>query len=513
MDKRRTDFLKIIIVGIPLAFIAWAVLLVLAAYLTHDPYISMYSSIALTIAIVIVYIYLSIKHAPKIGATIEDSEADFKTSEGLFKCGDCGCESTVEEAFRKIKKSGLSGNTKMLCPECWSKEYIAMSKVSFTLSGIAFAGGLIIDYIDPGNVLAAILINFVLIYIFMLTTIIPHELGHAIAGKVMGYRVFRVIIGYGQVLFTRRFLGCEWEFRPFPIGGVTLIATRSTRSYRLRRFVMLLAGPAVNVLFILLLFGILPADGSLVSYSFHGMAPALDFFLANVVLLVFNLWPHKITSSLGVTENDGLALISIPLSKLKQIEDQLAAFYFYSSQELSRQMQYVQSVRVCEEGLGLYPEAMLLRMQLGIVYLRMNEYEKARVIFTELLQHEEIKPGQKMIILNNIAYTNILSGRADLAEEANRYSEEAYKNLPWVPAVKGTRGAVLVETGHVDEGLALLREAYEAYSEPEAKALNAAHIALGEKLRGNTEESMRYLRVVQTLDPQCQLLNRVIAEL
>jgi tetratricopeptide (TPR) repeat protein len=242
------------------------------------------------------------------------------------------------------------------------------------------------------------------------------------------------------------------------------------------------------------------------------VAPDIDFFLANAILLGLNLWPYKITTSAGVIENDGLALIRIPFSKQNKIEEQLSAYYFLASHELSRLKQYAQAVRVCEEGLRLYPDAVLLRVQLGIVFLSLNEFEKSHAIFTGLLMRKDIQPGQKMIILNNIAYTNLLSGRTDLAEETNRYSEEAYKNLPWVPAVKGTRGAVLVETGRVDEGLLLLREAFDASSEPEGKALNAAHIALGENLRGNTEESTRFLKVAHSLDPQCQLLNRVNEE-
>ena len=67
--------------------------------------------------------------------------------------------------------------------------------------------------------------------------------------------------------------------------------------------------------------------------------------------------------------------------------------------------------------------------------------------------------------------------------------------------------------GRVDEGLLLLREAFDAHFEPEGKALNAAHIALGEKRRGNVEESIRYFNVARTLDPLCQLLNRVKEEL
>ena len=183
------------------------------------------------------------------------------------------------------------------------------------------------------------------------------------------------------------------------------------------------------------------------------------------------------------------------------------------SQELCRQKQYARAISVCEKGLALYPKVVLLRIQLGIACLALNEFEKARTVFTEALASEDTKPDQRMILLNNIAYTNLLSGKSDLIEEAKHYSEEAYKNIPWVPAVKGTRGAVLVETGRVDEGLILLRKSFEAHTEPEGKALNAAHIALGEKLRGNGEESIRYFKIARDLDPQCQMLDRVKKEL
>ncbi len=512
MNKRfRPDYLKIIIISIPLSFVIWAILYILMALLTHDHGLSKYSSIALTITIMFVYMYFSIKQAPKIGATIDDSMEGFKTSDGRLKCNGCGCESEVEEAFRKFKP-GLSGQPILLCPECWSKKYIAKSKQSYGIIVLVLVGGLIIQYVNPSNDFSALMINFVLVYLFMLTTVIPHELGHALAGRLLGYRVFRITIGYGRVLFSRKFLGWEWEFRPLPIGGVAVIATCSPRFYRLRHFVMLLAGPLVNVIFIVLLFWILPKGSSLTSYSSHGVAPALDFFLANAILLGINLWPRKITTAAGVTEDDGMALLTVPFIAREKVEERLAAYYFLASQELCRQKQYFQAVSLCEEGLTLYPDAVLLRTQLGIVYLSLNEYEKASTTFAGLLAHKDIKLDQKMILLNNIAYTNLLSGKNQLIEESNRYSEEAYKNIPWVPAVKGTRGAVLVEMGRVDEGLVLLREAFDAHFEPEGKALNAAHIALGEKRRGNIEEGIRYFNAARTLDPQCQLLNRVKEE-
>ena len=269
----------------------------------------------------------------------------------------------------------------------------------------------------------------------------------------------------------------------------------------------------VNVILIAALYCIPTKGGSLISYNVYGVAPAVDFLLANIILLGLNLFPYKITTVAGVIENDGLVLIKVMFSDQKKIDFHIASYFFLVSQEHYRRKQYLQALRICEEGLELCPDAILLRTQLGRVFLSLNDFEKARSIFGELLHHKDISPGQKMIMLNNIAYADILSGRADLMDEADRYSEEAYRNIPWISAIKGTRGALLVETGRVDEGLQLLQKAYDGHSEPEGKALNAAHIALGEKLRGNTEESVRYLEIAQTLDPQCQLLDRIYKEL
>jgi tetratricopeptide (TPR) repeat protein len=418
-----------------------------------------------------------------------------------LKCEQCGCESEIVEAFRK-HKARFYGKTEMLCPDCWSQNYMQMSKLNLYLMGLALFGGFIVHYFDQSNSLVVMLINIPLIYIFMALSVIPHEMGHIIVGRLVGYEVFRVIIGYGNVLFNCRLFGYDWELRPFPLGGVTVIATHSPQLYRLRRFVMLLAGPLVNLILILLLVGTLP------SLHLQGVPLGVDIIIANGILLVLNLWPHRITTAAGVIENDGLALMITPFMKRNKIDEHLVAYCFISANEFSRQKQFEKTITLCEQGLQIFPDALLLRIQLGVALLALNEHEKARDTFTSLLAREDTTSIQKAIILNNIAYTNILAGRTDLIEESDSYSYTSYKNAPWVPAIKGTRGAVLVETGRIDEGLQLLREAFDASPEPQSKALNAAHIALGEKLRGNTEESRKFLDITYSLDPQCQLLNR-----
>jgi len=110
------------------------------------------------------------------------------------------------------------------------------------------------------------------------------------------------------------------------------------------------------------------------------------------------------------------------------------------------------------------------------------------------------------LLLENIAYTNILINRVDLLQEAAIYSAEAYQNAPWEPAIIGTRGAVLVELGQLDEGIMLLKVAMAKHSSAQGKAANACHAAIGESRRGNVSESQHYFHIARSLDPQCYLL-------
>jgi Peptidase family M50/Tetratricopeptide repeat len=428
------------------------------------------------------------------------------------KCNDCGCESQIGQAFRPYKP-GLFRRPVMLCPACRSENYISRFKASSGILALVVVGGFLIQYLDPSNNGATLLINLGVIYIFALMMVIPHELGHAIIGTLLGFRIFRVIIGYGRPLLTRVFLGWRWELRPLPIGGVTVTATLSTRFFRLRKFLLIFAGPLVNVICIALPIWLLSQARGASGPGSWGTSLFIDFFMANVLLLGVNLWPHRITTAAGGIENDGLALLRTPFISSQRVDEAPVGYHFLASQELCQQEQYAAAARNCEEGLAKYPNSSLLRSQLGIVFLSMNEHEKARALFSELLEHTDIKPDQRMILLNNIAYTDLMSGSPELLEEAQRCSEQAYRNIPWVHSVKVTRGAVLVETGRLEEGLPLLRSAFNSHTEPKDKAFIAAFIALGENRRGNNEEGVRYFNMARALDPLCKLLNRVKIEI
>jgi regulator of sigma E protease len=91
--------------------------------------------------------------------------------------------------------------------------------------------------------------------------IVIHELGHYLAARWSGMRVERFSVGFGPVIWSRRRGDTEWAVSAIPLGGYVKIAgmapgeeiaadDRSAYSHQpaWRRFLVILAGPAMNYL-------------------------------------------------------------------------------------------------------------------------------------------------------------------------------------------------------------------------------------------------------------------------
>jgi tetratricopeptide (TPR) repeat protein len=141
-----------------------------------------------------------------------------------------------------------------------------------------------------------------------------------------------------------------------------------------------------------------------------------------------------------------------------------------------------------------------------------QQYEAARDCFQVLLARKGNPPSVRALMLNNVAYADALLGGTERLAEADRYSQEAMSLIGWLPAVKGTRGTTLLETGKIEDALVLLRESMEHADSSSGKAQNACFISIGEARRGNLAQSRKYLEEAKKLMPNCFLLERATRE-
>jgi hypothetical protein len=208
-----------------------------------------------------------------------------------MKCDICSTESDFEASFIKEHRSFRSTDL-TLCPSCWRRRrnlFEGWYQVAVLVGGIM---GYILLWLNPWSEAGRLLATLFLIDLFLILTIVPHELGHAIAGRLFGWRVFAVVIGMGKQIFKFRLFGIIFSFHWLPVAGVTRLAPIDARRFRVKRFFVFLAGPAVNAVIAAIIF--LIWRDSWRDFGLMGLPRAARLCLwANLWVMAFNLWPHQ----------------------------------------------------------------------------------------------------------------------------------------------------------------------------------------------------------------------------
>lgn len=153
-----------------------------------------------------------------------------------------------------------------------------------------------------------------LILVFRAATIVVHELAHAAAAGLLGWRVRRIVIGYGPL--WRRFCaaGVTVDIRLLPIAGCVQPQPTTMKWARLKYTLICLAGPAaesaiVGALIVCLVTdtGPVPIVALLACVGLWGLATSLlpfpyrtsDGTVGNDALLILKAWFQP--RSVGIT--------------------------------------------------------------------------------------------------------------------------------------------------------------------------------------------------------------------
>jgi hypothetical protein len=344
-----------------------------------------------------------------------------------------------------------------------------------------------------------------------LASTVFHEIGHAVAGRLAGIRVFSIEIGKGRIVYEFLFGGIRWRIRCITFGGLTYSVPCTPDFFRLKRFVMVLGGPLANVIILIISIKLLSLDEIIESTPFTGFVPMLLLALSNFLLLPFSLWPHTIKTAAGNIPNDALNLWKTLRMTNDQIRETLAVRYLYEAEECRLQKHYPEASKWIADGLHHFPGNILLKISGANILSLRRKYSEALRAYALLVGRNKKHENLDSLLLNNIAYMYLLIGKPEFLVKADKCSRLALDRLPWVVYYKGTRGSVLVELCKYDEGLKLLHEAMRAHPEKSGQALNACYIGIAEARRGNLAESRNYFAVARKLDPGCVLLEREAA--
>jgi len=135
-----------------------------------------------------------------------------------------------------------------------------------------------------------------------------HEFAHAIVGKMLGLNVLRIWIGRGKTLWRHSIIGFDTEVKIIPAGGFTFLTHGFKEKLRLRYFLTVLAGPVSNVIILII-------ASRFTSWKEFNLETSIQIgaivFVGQAYILVENLLPYRIQSSMGRFCTDGLSLFQL----------------------------------------------------------------------------------------------------------------------------------------------------------------------------------------------------------
>jgi tetratricopeptide (TPR) repeat protein len=423
-----------------------------------------------------------------------------------MKCEGCSLESDRADLFRIVNRFFKRNAT--VCPACFQEaEHKTNTFYLWSFLIIGFVSFPLILW-RPTHAIGFILLCISVIQLWVLISTILHEIGHAVAGRLAGLRVFGVEIGHGRIVYDFFLGGLRWRFRTLPFGGCAHGASHTAEFYRTKNCVFVLGGPLANVILLAIAIVLMPLDEQLDSTPFDGIALFLFLALSNAALLLYSLWPRSMDSAGGTVPNDALLLWRIVRTRTAELNEALSWRYLYEADECQRQKDLEGAQRWVREGLQGFPKSVALRTTASTILNLQKKYRDASRSYALLAGRHRQSKRMGAYILNNLAYCYLLIGEPELLAKADTCSRLALKQEPWAPFYKGTRGSVLVELGKYDEGLKLLHDAMKNNPENYGQALNACYIGIAEARQGNSAESRNYFTIARRLDPDCILLDR-----
>jgi hypothetical protein len=435
-----------------------------------------------------------------------------------MRCESCGVESPLKEAFHRVPRffrvPGIGAQSNVYCPPCWERLVARRTRWLVTLYLVLSAPVVTWLILNPESLWAWFLTAGATYLAFLGVVVILHELGHFACGKLLQARVFRVTIGVGATLWRGKFGETVFEFKTLPLAGYNLFGYPDLAWMRMNHFLVVLGGPFVNAMALVPLVALISMRGPLGGAYLYALVLGVAWAIANVTLLASSLPPYynKIGDLSCKLPSDGLALLTTPFLSIEKRRSMHARYFMQEADAAFQDGRIGDARRWSEYGLHYYPGEPTLQFLMGTFQVRQGEYWPARELLLSLLARDDLNPSARVLILNNIAWADLMLGNCGLMGEADAFSAEAWTALPWRPALCGTRGAVLVTKGDLQPGIDLLRIALKKNEEPYNRAVNACFLALGEARRGDFAAALSYLETAGKLDPSCPMLARVRAE-
>ncbi len=407
-----------------------------------------------------------------------------------------------------------------------------------------------------GKVAAFLAGGFVMFHLRLLL----HESGHLFAGALFGMQPVGLQIGQGTLLWQRTTRGgFHWNWRLWPTGGWANNVDRNARPAGWRFFGMMAAGPLADASFaalILLASRQLIGAGLMPAWLIAGATPPslLDVFRWFLFTpMVLGLLPYRFVRNGALLHSDGWWLARaffLPAEKLLRTVFTMEAAYIVrlwtaGRQELARAemddflARYPdQAASVALLECNLYrrdknparaDECFRRALEAGdtlevsvrastftehaALLARTGDPDAARV-YCESLLARTTEAAERVKLLDAFACLPLLHrGTRALLPDAERWCTEAMTLAPEEVTLRGTWGALLVESGREEEAMPILEEVLATTRSDNDRGIASFYLALAAGRLGRRREMRAFRAKALRLCKSPVLASRLRTEL
>lgn len=171
---------------------------------------------------------------------------------------------------------------------------------------VVFAGLFVAELLDDYS---PVKMSALLVVLFWAPLLALHEVGHAAAAYVLGWRVGQVVIGMGRPMWRFRVGETSVEVRLLPVEGFVSCVPMRLRRPRLENALIYFAGPGIELLLALGVLVFVGPDRLLSASQDYEIIAWQSLALAATTQAVLNLLPFATQTGDRVIHSDGLGMI------------------------------------------------------------------------------------------------------------------------------------------------------------------------------------------------------------
>lgn len=349
-------------------------------------------------------------------------------------------------------------------------------------------------------------LSIVFYILFWVPMLIVHELGHALAARMLGWQVREIVIGFGRTLWQFKYGNTRIKIKLAPIEGYVLPAPVDPGNVRLKSALIYAAGPGAELLVLALMILVFGWDTVFNDSSELSLIALKTLAVVILVGAGFNLLPFRTEGAVS----DGLGILTSPFLPDEAIEMRLLTFDIREIDELMNRGKAGEAVERIQALLRQYPTNTWLELMLAAALGAAGQTDEARNFVREKLARGDLADeiqrswhGVQAEIELNSAEPDYLV--LDLA------LQKALKVTPEAPDLLAIRGASWILRGRFEDGGNQLEIAWRKNEGSASDPMMLAWLTIAAHKVGDLEAAAHFREAFEQINRSLVLKQRVEA--